>query len=201
MKENKKSKVNVRLLAGCGMLSAAAIALQYLEFPIPIMPSFIKLDFSDLPELIGAFAYGPIAGVVIALVKNLIHLAASQSGYVGELSNFMLGAVFAFVAGVVYKKNKSKKGAFIGGVAGALCMALISFPLNDFVVYPFYYNFMDKEAVLGMYKVILPSIKSIEQALLVFNVPFTFIKGLLCVGISMLIYKPLSSVLHGKNRD
>ena len=66
-----KTKNKARLLAGCGMLSAAAIALQYLEIPIPIIPSFIKLDFSDLPELIGAFAYGPLAGVVITLVKNL----------------------------------------------------------------------------------------------------------------------------------
>ncbi|MBQ9531242.1 MAG: ECF transporter S component [Eubacterium sp.] len=198
MKENKKSKINVRILAGCGMLSAAAIALQYLEFPIPIIPSFIKLDFSDLPELIGAFAYGPLAGIVIALVKNLIHLAVSQSGYVGELSNFMLGAVFSFAAGLIYKHNKTKKGALIGGTVGALCMALVSFPLNEFIVYPFYYNFMDKAAVLGMYQVILPKVQSIEQALLIFNLPFTFVKGLICVAISMLIYKPLSSVLHGK---
>ena len=200
MKENKKSKINVRLLAGCGMLSAAAIALQYLEIPIPIIPSFIKLDFSDLPALLGAFAYGPIAGVVISLVKNLIHMAASQSGYVGELSNFMLGAVFSGVAGLIYKKDKSKKGALIGGIIGAICMALISYPSNLFIVYPFYYNFMDKAAVLGMYQAILPKVKSIEQALIIFNVPFTLIKGLLSVAISMLIYKPLSPILHGKNR-
>ncbi len=196
-----KTNSKTRLLAGCGMLSAAAIALQYLEVPIPIIPSFIKLDFSDLPELIGAFAYGPVAGVIIALVKNIIHLAVSQSGYVGELSNFMLGAVFAFVAGIIYKKHNNKKGAFIGGAVGALCMAAVSFPLNEFIVYPFYYNFMNKAAVLGMYQAILPSIKNIEEALLVFNVPFTFIKGLICVVISMLIYKPLSGVLHGRSKD
>ena len=195
-----QTKNKTRLLAGCGMLSAAAIALQYIEFPLPIIPSFIKLDFSDLPELIGAFAYGPLAGVVIALVKNIIHLAVSQSGYIGELSNFMLGAVFSLAAGLIYKRDKTKKGALIGGIIGALCMALISFPANEFIVYPFYYNFMDKNAVLGMYQAILPSIKSIEQALLVFNVPFTFVKGLLCVAISMLIYKPLSPILHGTNK-
>ena len=193
-----KTKNKARLLAGCGMLSAAAIALQYLEIPIPIIPSFIKLDFSDLPELIGAFAYGPLAGVVIALVKNLIHMAVSQSGYIGELSNFILGAVFSFVAGIIYKNDKTKRGALIGGILGAICMALISFPSNKFIVYPFYYNFMDKNAVLGMYQAILPSVRSIEEALLIFNVPFTFVKGLISVGISMLIYKPLSPILHGK---
>ncbi|MBR1763705.1 MAG: ECF transporter S component [Eubacterium sp.] len=193
-----KTKNKARLLAGYGMLSAAAIALQYLEIPIPIIPSFIKLDFSDLPELIGAFAYGPLAGVVIALVKNLIHMAVSQSGYIGELSNFILGAVFSFVAGIIYKNDKTKRGALIGGIIGALCMALISFPSNKFIVYPFYYNFMDKNAVLGMYQAILPSVRSIDDALLIFNVPFTFVKGLISVGISMLIYKPLSPILHGK---
>ena len=193
-----KTKNKARLLAGCGMLSAAAIALQYLEIPIPIIPSFIKLDFSDLPELIGAFAYGPLAGVVIALVKNLIHMAVSQSGYIGELSNFILGAVFSFVAGIIYKNDKTKKGALIGGILGAICMALISFPSNKFIVYTFYYNFMDKNAVLGMYQAILPSVRSIDDALLIFNVPFTFVKGLISVGISMLIYKPLSPILHGK---
>ncbi|MBQ7741072.1 MAG: ECF transporter S component [Eubacterium sp.] len=194
-----KVQKKTRLIAGCGMLTAAAIVLQYLEIPIPFIPSFIKLDFSDLPELIGAFAYGPIAGIVIALVKNLIHLAASQSGYIGELSNFILGAVFSGVAGLIYKKNKTMKGALVGGVVGAACMALISFPSNLWIVYPFYYNFMPKEAVLQAYQAIVPSMKSIEQSLLVFNVPFTLIKGILCVVISMLIYKPLSPLLHGKS--
>ena len=195
-----KTQNKIRIIAGCGMLSAVAIVLQYLEVPIPFIPSFIKLDFSDLPELLGAFAYGPLAGVLIALVKNIIHLAVSQSGYIGELSNFILGAVFAGTAGLVYKKNKSIKGALIGGVVGAVVMALVSFPSNLYIVYPFYYNFMPKEAVLSAYQDIVPSMKSIEQSLLIFNMPFTFIKGLLCVIISMFIYKPLSPLLHGKEK-
>lgn len=193
----KNSKT--RIIAGCGVLTAAAFVLQYLEIPIPFIPSFIKLDFSDLPELIGAFAYGPVAGIVIALVKNLIHIPFGSSSGVGELANFLLGAVFAGVAGLIYKKNKTMKGALVGGIAGALCMAVICFPLNLFVVYPVYYNFVPKEVILQAYQAIVPSMKSIEQSLLVFNVPFTFIKGILCVIISMLIYKPLSPLLHGKN--
>lgn len=198
---SNSSLKKTRVIAGCGMLTAVAIVLQYLEFPIPFIPSFIKLDFSDLPELLGAFAYGPLAGVAIALVKNVIHLAVSQSGYVGELSNFILGAVFALVAGLIYKKNKTMKMALLGGVIGAICMAAVSFPSNLFIVYPFYYNFMPKEIVLQAYQAIIPSMKSIEQSLLIFNVPFTFIKGLLCVIISMFIYKPLSPVLKGKQHQ
>ena len=180
------------------MLTAAAVVLQYLEIPIPFIPSFIKLDFSDLPELIGAFAYGPLAGILIALVKNVIHLAVTQSGAIGELSNFLLGAVFSGIAGLIYKTHKTMKGALVGGVVGATAMALVSFPSNLFIVYPFYYNFMPKEVVLQAYQDIVPSMTSIEQSLLVFNLPFTLIKGILCVVICMLIYKPLSPVLHGK---
>lgn len=195
-------KLNTRLIAGCGMLTAVAVALQYIEIPIPIMPSFIKLDFSDLPELIGAFAYGPLAGVLIALIKNLIHMAVSQSGFVGELSNFILGATFALVAGLIYKKKKSRAGALIGGVCGALAMAVISVPSNYFIIYPMYYSILGfpEEAVLGMYQVLLPSVKNILQALLIFNVPFTFVKALICAIVTMPIYKPLRPLLKGKNK-
>ena len=89
-KTTQNSKVNVRLIVGTGMLSALAFVLQYLEFPIPIMPGFIKFDFSDLPALIGAFAYGPIAGILVEFIKNLLHCTVTQSFTVGELSNFIM---------------------------------------------------------------------------------------------------------------
>ncbi len=198
IKQNSSSKPSkTHLIVGCGVLAAAATALQYLEIPSPV--SFIALDFSDLPALLGAFVYGPIAGVLIELIKNLIHLAASRSGYVGELSNFILGAVFTLTAGLIYQKHKTKKGAIFGGVIGALVMAAVSYPSNLFVVYPFYYNFMPKEAVLGVYQALF-KVKNIETAILVYNVPFTFIKGLISVAVSAFIYKPLRPFLKGKTK-
>ena len=138
---NTKSKVNIRLLVGTGMLSGLAFVLQYLEFPIPIMPFFIRFDFSDLPALIGAFAYGPLAGVIVEFIKNLLHCTVTQSFTVGELSNFILGAVFTGTAGLIYKKNKTKKGAIIGAIVGSVIMGIISFPSNLFIVYPAYEKF------------------------------------------------------------
>lgn len=208
---NKTTKKNstgikVRYIAGVGMLSAVAFILQYFEIVIPIMPSFIKFDFSDLPALLGAFAYGPLAGVLIEFIKNLLHCAVSQSATVGELSNFILGGVFTFTAGLIYKKNKTKKSALLGSIIGAVLMGIISLPSNNFIVYPFYYNFMPKEAVLGAYQEIVRmmtgkegSPSSIMQCLLIFNLPFTIIKGLISVVITMFIYKPLSPVLKGRN--
>lgn len=195
-----KSKFNARFIAGTAMLSAVAFILQYIEIVIPIMPAFIKFDFSDLPALIGAFAYGPLAGVLIELIKNLIHCAFSQSATVGELSNFILGAVFVGTAGVIYKNKKNKTTALIGGVVGSVVMGLVCIPSNYFVVYPVYYAAgFAEEAVLGMYQLILPGVKNILQCLFVFNLPFTIVKGLISTAITMLIYKHLSPILKGKN--
>lgn len=195
-----KQKISARMIAACGVLTAVAVVLQYLEISIPIMPAFIKLDFSDLPALLGAFAFGPAAGVIIELLKNLIHMAVSQSGFVGELSNFLLGAVFVLVAGAVYQKKKTKAGAFLAGTLGSTAMALVCIPINYFIIYPLYYRLLglSEEIVLGMYRLLLPSVKTIFRSLLIFNLPFTFVKGMICVFVSMLIYKPLSSLLKGR---
>ncbi len=197
---SKKTFMSTRVLVGAAMLTAVAVVLQYLEFPVPLlMPTFIKFDLSDLPALIGAFAYGPLAGVLIELVKNLLHCAASQSFTVGELSNFILGAAFTGTAGLFYIKNKTKKNAIIGGIVGAVIMGLISIPSNYFVVYPFYYNFLPEEVVLQAYQALIPSMKSVFQSLLVFNLPFTIVKGLVSVGFTLLIYKPMSAILKGNH--
>ncbi len=196
--ESKSSRNStVRYIAVTGVLTAVAFVLQYIEIAIPIMPSFVKFDFSDLPALVGSFAMGPMCGVLIELLKNLLHSAVSQSFGVGEISNFVLGAVFVAVAGAIYKHKKTRKNAILGAVLGAVVMAAISFPSNLFIVYPVYYNFMPQETILAMYQAILPSVQSIPQALLVFNLPFTLVKGLINVAITLLIYKKISPILHG----
>ena len=175
---------------------------MYLEISIPIVPSFIKFDFSDLPALICSFAFGPLYGVLVCLLKNLLHLFASQTAGVGELANFVMGAIFAFTAGTVYKFNKTRKGAVISSVSAAFAMGILSLPLNYFLIYPLYYKLgMAKEAILGMYKAILPSVDGIFSALCVFNLPFTVVKGLIVALIAFLIYKPLSPILKDGRRQ
>ncbi len=188
-------------LAVAGMLSAVAFVLMYVEFPIPaLIPSFIKLDVSDLPELLAAFALGPVWGVIVTLLKNVLFsiLHGTSSAYVGELCNFLLGSVFAFTAGLLYYRGKSRKSALLGAVVGAALMALISVPINYFVVYPAYVRVygMPMEAIIGMYQAINPAADDLMKCLVMFNVPFTFCKGLLDVALCFLIYKPLSPILH-----
>ena len=186
-----------------GMLSAVAFILMFIEVPVPMLiPSFIKLDISDLPALLGSFALGPVYGVIISFLKNLliILIKGTGSAYVGELSNFILGAAFTFTAGVIYHKQKNYKRAVKGAVIGALIMALISVVTNYYVVYPAYEKFfgLPMNVIVGMYQAILPAADSLIKCLIIFNVPFTFIKGMIDVGICFLIYKPLSPILHGR---
>lgn len=195
----KGSRYTARYITVTAMLSAVAFVLMFFDFSVPFMPGFIKMDISDLPELIGAFAMGPVCGVLVALVKNLLHLTISSTGGVGELSNFLLGAAFVLPAGLIYRYKKTKSFAFVGAILGAIIMGAFSVVSNYFMVYPFYYNFMAEDAILAAYQAILPGMKSILQCLVCFNMPFTMVKGLISVAITMLVYKPLSPILKGRN--
>ncbi|MCR4694769.1 MAG: ECF transporter S component [Pseudobutyrivibrio sp.] len=198
--EKKAKKVNVRNMTVTAMLSAVGFVLMFLDTAVPFMPSFIKLDLSELPALIASFALGPVYGVIVCLIKNLIHLLITNTGGVGEISNFILGAAFVLPAGLIYHHKKTKKNAVIGAIVGAICMGLISFPSNLYVVYPIYYNFMPKEVIIEAYNVISPvNLTTIGQCLIFFNVPFTILKGMLSAIITILIYQPLRPLLKGNN--
>ena len=185
------------------MLSAVAFLLMFIEFPIPaLIPSFVKLDISDLPELLAAFSLGPVYGIAVTFLKNLLFalLHGTSSAYVGELFNFIMGSVFSFSAGFLYQRNKSRKGALLGSVLGAALMAVLSVPFNYFLVYPAYvvcYG-LPLDAIIGMYQAILPSANSLLKCLVIFNLPFTFCKGLIDAILCFLIYKPLSPLMHGR---
>ena len=107
------SNQKLRILVGAAMLSAVAFVLQFFELPMPLSPSFARMDFSDLPALIGAFAYGPLWGVVIEGVKNLLHLMQSATGGIGELANFLIGSALVVPAGLIYSRNKTRGRALV----------------------------------------------------------------------------------------
>ena len=193
----KNKKFNTYTITACGILGAVSTVLMFMSFSVPFMPSFIKLDFSELPALLAAFSYGPMAGVAVCAIKNLINVFATTTGGVGELSNFLLGCMFVVPAGLVYRKFKSKKGAFAGALIGAVIMAVVSVFSNYYIIYPVYTVFMPMEVIISMYSAIL-HVDNLWQALLIFNMPFTFMKGVLNLLLAMWIYKPLSPIL--KNR-
>lgn len=194
-----QQKQRNHMIAKISIMSAIAFILMYLEFPVPLMPAFLKFDFSEIPALLAAFSMGPLAGVIVELVKNLLHLPFSQTMMVGELANFLIGASFVVAAGLVYQHHKSKQNAIKGMVLGTLTMTLVGALFNYFINIPFYINAMgfNLEAIVAMTNqagnrlvIDLPSL-----ILWVF-VPFNIVKGALVSLLVSLLYKPLSPLLH-----
>lgn len=192
------TRSNVRRLTVTAMLAAIATALMYVEFSVPFMPAFVKLDISELPGLLAAFSFGPVSGILVCLVKNALHLFVTSTGGVGEFCNFLLGVCLVVPAGLIYKLRKNRVSALVGALIGSLVVALISIPLNYYLTYPIYANFMPIDAILEMYRAIRPSANGLLECLITFNAPFNFLKGIIVTAICFLIYKPLSPILHGK---
>ena len=203
-----------RKLVMTAMLSAVSFILMFLEFPIPfIIPSFVKMDISELPALIGTFSMGPVSGVVICVLKNILHIVinGTSSAYAGEICNCLLGIAFVVPAGILYNKIKNtsdpqqakkqgRKAALIGCLVGAAVMAVLSVPVNYFITYPAYVKFygLPLDAIIAMYQELIPSVDNLVECLVIFNMPFTFLKGILDCIITFLIYKRISVFIKGK---
>lgn len=197
--EKKLQRNKIRTITVVAIMSALSTVLMILEFSVAFVPSFLKFDFSDLPALITSFALGPVCGVIVELLKNVIHLIFSHTGGVGELANFIIGASFVFSAGFVYKIKKDRCGAILGAILGALISSAISFPVNYFITYPFYSNLMPMEQIIDMYSTLIPPANTLTKALVIVNIPFTVIKGLVNTVITVLVYKKLSPILKPKS--
>lgn len=197
MTERNVSKT--RTLTAAALLSAVSYLLAFLEFPVPLSPAFARMDLSDLPALIGAFAFGPVTGVLIELIKNLLGLMTSSTGGVGELANFLMGASYVFTAGAVYKHHKTRKTALIGGITGSLVMGVVAALTNYYILLPMFEQFMPLEQVIAAFGEFIPFIQTKLDVVLYNAFPFNVLKGLVITAVTMLIYKKLSPVLRGNN--
>ena len=181
------------------LLSVMAFLLMYIELPLPMFPEFLKIDISDLPALLGAFALGPIAGVTIELFKNILHgLLATKTAFVGELANFLVGAVLVFVSGYIYKVRKSKGGAVVGLLTGVFCMSIFAAILNYFVILPLYETVLGFKTsmVVGAGAIINPNIKDLNSFVIWMIIPFNLFKGVIISAMTLALYKSVSPILH-----
>lgn len=194
-----KARAKSRWVAKTAILAALATVLMYLEFPIPLMPPFLKFDFADLPALLGGFAMGPVAGVLIQLLRNLLHLPATHTMGVGELANFIIGSTLVLVSATYYKKHKTKGGAAVSLILGGLSMTVAAVFVNYFLNIPFYFNVMNlsMEQVIDMANGVGNTLVKDMKTLLAFVfVPFNLFKTVVVTILTMLIYKPVSPLLH-----
>ena len=202
--KNNDSALTTRMVVSVGMLSAIATILMLFDIPIPFAPSFYKIDFSELPALIGAFAYGPLAGVLIELVKVLLKVVikGTSTKFVGEIANFAVGCSLIVPAGVIYGLKKTKKQAVIGCVAGTLVMAVFGAFFNAVYLLPKFAEMygMDLSAIIAMGAAVNPLIGvSVLSFVAACVAPLNFVKGGLVSLVTMFIYKPLSPILKRQN--
>ena len=192
-------KVNTRSVVMTALLGAVASVLMFFSFSVPFMPSFIKMDLSEMPALVAAFSMGPLSGAAVCLIKNVVNVFSTTTAGVGELCNFLLGVAFVVPAGYIYKFKKNRLGALIGSLTGSAAMAIIGLPLNYFVTYPLYIKMgFPLDIIIGMYQDILPSVDGLLMCLIVFNLPFTLMRGIIDSALTFLIYKRISPLIKGK---
>lgn len=197
MKENKLlTTKNVVLM---GMFGALAGVLMIFELPLPfIAPSFYGLDLSEVPVLVGTFALGPVAGAVMEMVKIMVKLVLkpTSTGFVGEFANLVFGCAFILPAGIIYRFKKTKKGALLGMMAGTVGMVAAAIVGNALVMLPFYSNFMPLDTILKAGAAINPAVGNIWTFAIFCVGPFNLLKGVVVSGITLLVYKRISGIIH-----
>ncbi len=195
-----KSKTSIRYMARVAVLTAIASVLMLLEFPLWFAPGFYKLDVSEAVILMGGFALGPGAAILIEFLKNLINilLNGTTTAYIGEMANFITGCAFVVPAAVIYKYHKNKKGALISMIAGSLSLALIGSLLNYFVLIPAFSRFYNLpiENIIGMGAAVNPLVSDLKSLVVCAVAPFNLVKGIICSVLAMLLYKRVSKILH-----
>lgn len=196
-----KEAWNTRTMVKISILSGIAFFLMFFEFPLAwLAPPFLKLDISDLPALIGAFSMGPMAGVVIELVKNLLNLLieGTTTAAVGELANFVVGSAFVYTAGAVYIKDKTFKNAIIGLGLGTIVMTIVISIANYYIMFPFYAKLfgMPMDELVKMGTMINGKIVDMKTMVIYAIVPFNLLKGVFLSALTILIYKRVSPILH-----
>lgn len=195
-----KRNTGLKYIAKVGVLSAVAALLMLFEIPLWFAPSFYELDLSELPILIGGFALGPLAAVLMELLKNLLNLLmnGTRTAFVGEFANFVTGCALVLPASLIYKYHKTRKGAVVGLVAGALSLVIVGAAINYFVLIPAFSSFygLPIDAIVAMGTKVNGAITSLPTLIVFAVMPFNLLKAIVCSLLTMLLYKRLSKILH-----
>jgi riboflavin transporter FmnP len=180
------------------ILAAFAGVLNLFTVPLPFFPQFYEMDLSDVVVLVGGFAMGPWSAILIEAIKQIINIAfnGSLTAFVGETANFLMGIAFVLPAAFFYRKKKTFRRALIGLSIGLASLVLVSACLNYFVLIPAYAKAFGMDAVMAMAQKVIPSIVDLKTLVLFATVPFNFLKGLVCSGLTVLLYKRISPLLR-----
>lgn len=191
--------LSTRKIAMIGMFSAIAAVLHVMDFPVPFAPEFYKLDFSEIPVLIGTFAFGPVAGIMTEFCKILLKLLfkGTSTAFVGDLANFIIGCSFVLPAALIYMSKKSKKTAVIGSVTGTVCMTIFGTAFNAVYLLPKFAQLygLPLDSIIEMGAAINPAISSVTTLAVFAVAPLNIVKGATVSLVTMAVYKKLSPIL------
>ena len=194
--QNKRLNKLVKI----SLLSVMAFLLMFfIEIPIPIFPSFLKLDISDLPALIGGFALGPVAGIIIELIKNLLHgILKPNTMWIGEIANFCVGAVLVSISAWIYKIKKTRMTALIGLITGVIAMSIVAALLNYYILIPAYSKAFHApiEVFVKMANKVNSKVVDLKTLIFWSIIPFNLVKGVFVSAVTMVLYKSVSPILH-----
>lgn len=198
--KNQKRQSATYRVALLGIMTAMAEVLMLLEIPLPLMPEFLKYDLSDIPALFAGFALGPVAGVIVEFLKNLLHLPFTKTQYIGEVANFICGSFFVFFGALVYSKIRNKKGVILSLCFGTLALTVASGFVNYFFNLPLYEKVMGfpTAVVIDLCDTanVFATIDSKLDVILMTFVPFNLFKGITISAITFLCYMPLRLLLN-----
>lgn len=191
--------LSTRKLSLIGLFAAVSAILMVFEVPVPFAPPFYKIDLSELPILIIAFAYGPVAGVMTEFIKILLKLVlkSTSTAFVGELANFTVGCSMVLPASIIYLEKKTRTMAVTALAAGVLTMTVVGSAFNAVYLLPKFAELfgMPLEAIVSMGTKINPAITSAGTMALYAVAPLNLLKGGIDALLTMLLYKRLSPFL------
>lgn len=192
----------VRNLVKIAMLGALGFVLMEIwNIPIPFAPPFMKVDFGDVPALIGGFAMGPVAGFAIELVKNILKLFTTETVGVGELSNLIIGSTFVITAALIYKRSHTRRGAVVALAAGSLAMSVVAVLSNTFFIFPAYAaaSGLDLDTMAVQVGSVNGMVKDYMTLMLFSVFPFNLVKTGMASIVTFLLYKRISPILKKWN--
>ncbi len=193
-------KLTTDKIVKVSILSAISFIVMMIDFPLPIFPAFLKIDLSDIPALIGGFAMGPLVGVSIELIKNILHLFVSSTVGIGEMANFIVGAAFVYVSASIYKRNKTKKTAAISLLSGTIVMSIVACIFNYFVLIPLYESALNIpiEATIAMASKVTSLVVDLKTLIIYSILPFNILKGFVVSLVVFFIYKKVEPIIKPK---
>lgn len=195
MSQEKRNANAMFNLTRCGLLAAMAVILYYIEIPVV---AFYKLDLSTMPAILAGFAMGPVQGAAVVIVKNLVHMLGTSTACVGEMADILMSCAFVIPASLLYRRNKTRKGALHAMLVGGAAMTVAGVLVNYFILIPAYQVLMNLplEVIIGMGQKVFGFVDSTLKLVIFITAPFNLLKAAVLSGTTYLLYKRVSPLLH-----